>query len=63
MNGRKEEARQVLAEIARGNGTVMPKGELKDAGGDVSSAGDLGTISLFRGSVIRRRTLIVCVMW
>lgn len=57
MNGQEEQARMVLAKFAQGNGTTMPEGRLKipvQAGNEHVSMMDL-----FRGRVIRHRTIIL----
>lgn len=59
MNGQEEQARVVLAKFAQGNGTTMPEGGLKipvQAGNECVSV-----IDLFRGRVIRHRTIILIV--
>ena len=62
MNGYTAEARTVLEDIARGNGTVLPQEELQkpDASSDRES---LGIASLLRGQAVRKRTVILFAVW
>jgi hypothetical protein len=56
-----DEARAVLSQIAEGNGTQMPEGELKRP--DTSSEESLGIASLFSGPVIRKLTVTLFFIW
>ncbi|XP_064403541.1 organic cation transporter protein-like isoform X2 [Halichondria panicea] len=62
VNGQQEEARAVLARLASDNGVEMPAGELKKPT-DPTSAEPVSVLDLFRGKVIRRRTVILFVTW
>ncbi len=62
MNGREEEARAVLTRLASENGEEMPAGQLKKP--TVStSAEPVSALDLFRGKVIRKRTMILFIAW
>lgn len=62
VNGYTAEARTVLEDLARGNGTVLPQEELRKP--DTSSSdSSLGIRSLLRGEVARKRTLILFAAW
>ena len=62
INGYAAEARAVLEDVAHGNGTVMPQEELRTP--DTSSSGEpAGMASLFKGKVVRKRTLVLLVAW
>ena len=64
VQGRDEEARDVLARIARGNRTPMVTAKLKKSvGASSEKGGNVSAIDLFRGHTIRRRTLILLVAW
>ena len=62
MSGQEEQARMVLAGFAQGNGTTLPTERLKlpmqQANSDSVSLRDL-----FRGKVIRLRTIILFIAW
>ena len=62
MSGQEEQARMVLAGFAQGNGTTLPAERLKlpmqQANSDSVSLRDL-----FRGKVIRLRTIILFIAW
>ena len=62
IQGRENEAKEVLAKIARGNGTNMTISKLKKPASPPSDGG-LSTGHLFRGDVIRKRTFILLVAW
>ncbi len=61
VNGYTAKARTIMEGIAKGNGTTMPQEEFiqPDTSGDQS----LGMSSLLKGRVIRKRTLILFVVW
>ncbi len=62
VNGREEEARAVLTRLASENGVEMPAGQLKKPA--VSTSADpVSALDLFRGKVIRRRTMILFIAW
>ncbi len=62
VNGHAAEARAVLEDLARGNGTVLPQEELRKP--DTSSSSDsLGMAVLLKGKVVRKRTLILFAVW
>jgi hypothetical protein len=62
VKGREEEAKAVLAQIARGNGTRMTVSRLKRPSSQPSET-TVSVTELFRTPVIRHRTLILLVAW
>ena len=63
VQGREEEARAVLAKIARGNGRKMTVPRLKRPASQPSTETSVSVTELFRGPAIRHRTLILMVAW
>ena len=61
MTGRVEQAKAVLAKLARGNGVEVALGELKVQPSAETST--VSTLDLFRGKEIRFRTLVMLVVW
>ena len=57
LNGQEEQAREVLAKFAQGNGTSLPEGKLKKP--IQSESEGVSIKDLFRGRIIRRRTVIL----
>ena len=62
VNGKEKEAVSVLTTIARSNG-VSPLPEFTLKGGTVSKGSSHGIVDLFRGPVIRHRTLVLICAW
>ena len=64
VSGNDQEALNVLASIAQGNGTTMPAScELKKTS-DSSGGREVASIrDLFTGKNIRHRTLVLCLVW
>ena len=62
MQGKEDQARAVLEKIASGNGKLMVNNKLKKPTSQTSDSG-VSTLDLFKGKVIRRRTLILLVAW
>ena len=62
VQGREDQAKAVLARIARGNGRQLTITKLKKPASKASGSG-VSTIDLVKGDVIRRRTLILLVAW
>ena len=62
VKGRVEEARAVLARIARGNGSQLPKCELKSVT-TLQSSETISIKDLLRGKIIRHRTVVLIVAW
>ena len=61
IQGRGEEAREVLDRLARGNGTQLPAAELKKP---LSTGGEkVSMLDLFRGRSIRQRTVVLVISW
>ena len=61
IQGRGEEAREVLGRLARGNGTQLPAAELKKP---LSTGGEkVSMLDLFRGRNIRQRTVVLVISW
>ncbi len=61
VSGNPAEARRVLECIAAGNGTSMPKGELKS--GMVGSTEKPSMKDLFTKRIVRHRTLRLLLIW
>lgn len=61
VTGRVEQAKAVLAKLARGNGVEVALGELKVQPSAETST--VSTLDLFRGKEIRFRTLVMLVVW
>ena len=61
INGNHEEARLVLEDIASGNGTTMPKGDLKVAG--VGGAEKSSFMDLLTKRAVRDRTIKLIFIW
>jgi MFS family permease len=61
VQGREDQVKAVLANIARGNGTKMTVSRLKPTGQPSESS--VSVVDLFRGRVIRQRTLILMLEW
>ena len=62
VQGREDEAKAVLAKIARGNGRKMTVSQLKRPTSQPSQT-SVSVTELFRTPVIRQRTLILLVVW
>jgi MFS family permease len=62
VQGREDQARAVLAKIASGNGRQMINNKLKKPTSQASDS-SVSTLDLFKGEVIRRRTVILLVAW
>ena len=62
VQGREDEAKAVLAKIARGNGRKMTVSRLKRPTSQPSQT-SVSVTELFRTPVIRQRTLILLVAW
>ncbi len=60
MSGHEEDAKAVLTKLALDNGVEMPAGQLKKP---TSSTEAVSLLDLFRGSVIRKRTVILFIAW
>ena len=60
VQGREDAARDVLSMIAKGNGQQMPKCKLKSS---ALPKGGVSVTDLFRGRVIRHRTITLVVAW
>ena len=62
VQGREEEAKDVLSRIAIDNGVELPAGSLKKP--TVSTSGEpVSVLDLFRGRVIRKRTMVLFIAW
>ena len=62
VSGQEEQARMVLAGFAHGNGTTLPAGKLKIPMQQANSE-SISLRDLFRGRVIRHRTIILFIAW
>ena len=62
VQGREKEARNILSRIAMDNGVELPAGPLKKP--TVTTSGEpVSVLDLFRGRVIRKRTIVLFVAW
>ena len=63
VQGREEQAMAVLARIASGNGRQMTNTKLKIPAPSQAPQSSVSVADLFRGHVIRKRTLILLAAW
>ena len=63
IQGREEEAKAVLARIARGNRTEMVSCRLKQLTTGPTEKTNVSVLDLFRGNEIQRRTVLLLIAW
>ena len=62
VQGLEEEAKAVLSRLALDNGVELPAGQLKKP--TTTTLGEpVSVLDLFRGRVIRRRTVVLFIVW